>query len=142
MPNQLMRKNDPLVLRNNRHQILLEFLGILIAGEIHPLVGTLRGENRGDQQLKGVLVFESASRRWMRFVELGQNCSDPLRIRTGGSGRAGTPVLRSCVRGLPRCSDARIFQFLHHQTLMAERANYSTGEDAKKSTSLRKALAR
>src|ERR1700730_8046736 len=36
MPNQLMRKNDPLILRNDLHQVLLYFLGIRVASEVQP----------------------------------------------------------------------------------------------------------
>src|ERR1700688_1358522 len=36
MPDQLMRKNDPLVPRNNLHEVLLDFLGIRVACEVQP----------------------------------------------------------------------------------------------------------
>jgi hypothetical protein len=32
MPNKLMRKLDPLILGNYRHQILLDFLGFALSG--------------------------------------------------------------------------------------------------------------
>src|SRR6516164_8140255 len=37
VPDQLVRKLDPLVLWNNGHQILLDFLGIVVASQIQPL---------------------------------------------------------------------------------------------------------
>src|ERR1700676_1229918 len=36
MPDQLMRKNDPLIFRNDLHQVLLYFLGIRVASEVQP----------------------------------------------------------------------------------------------------------
>src|ERR1700739_3020289 len=36
MPDQLMRKNDPLIFRNNRHQVLFYFLGICVASKVQP----------------------------------------------------------------------------------------------------------
>src|ERR1700747_2435041 len=36
MPDQLMRKNDPLIFRNDPRQVLLYFLGIRVASEVQP----------------------------------------------------------------------------------------------------------
>ena len=47
---------------------------------VHADVGALRGEDRGDQQLERVFVFQLAGCFGIGFVELLQNRGDPLWI--------------------------------------------------------------
>ncbi len=54
--------------------------------QIDAHVGGLRGKNRGDQQLKWIVVNEGAGGRGVGFVELLQDGADALGVGTGGLG--------------------------------------------------------
>ena len=66
-----------------RFIFLIKFLGDLIYAH----VGALRGENRGNEQLEGVFVFQFAGGGGIGFVEFGEDGGDPLRVSALGAGR-------------------------------------------------------
>ena len=65
-----------------RFVFFVKFLGHLI----HAHVGALRRENRGNEQLESVFVFQLAGGGGIGFVKLGEDCGDALGVSALGAG--------------------------------------------------------